>query len=302
MRQNGLLDGAERLRTRLGQGGILACPGAPDALTARMVAQAGFEAVYMTGLGATAVRLGTPDLGLMTQSEMADHARAMVRAADLPVIADADTGYGGPLNVRRMLQDYALAGVAALHIEDQESPKRCGQLAGVRLIARDQATARLRSAVAAREEMRVPTLLIGRTDALQPEGMARALDRAKAYRDTGVDLVFVDGVKTRAEVEDIAQGLQGPKVVSLVDGTDAALLTLPELQEMGFTVALYAVTALFAAIAGTRTALAQLSQSQRPPNPPTASYNDYAQVVDLTGHQSFSHTHEVEGRESWHYQ
>ena len=201
MRQNGLLTGSARLRVRLQSGGILACPGAPDALSARLVAQAGFEAVYMTGLGVTATRLGTPDLGLMTQSEMADQARAMVRACDLPVIADADTGYGGPLNIRRMVQDYALAGVAALHLEDQESPKRCGQLAGVRLITPESAANRLRAAVAARAEMQADTVLIGRTDALQPEGLGRALDRARAYRETGIDLVFVDGVKTRAEVE-----------------------------------------------------------------------------------------------------
>lgn len=292
MRESGLLDGAARLRARLARGHILACPGASDALTARLIAEAGFEAIYMTGLGATASRLGTPDLGLMTQSEMADHARAMVRASDLPIIADADTGYGGPLNIRRMLQDYVLAGVAALHLEDQESPKRCGQLAGVRLVPQAQAVARLRAVVAARDEMGGETVLIGRTDALQPEGIANALDRAKAYRDAGIDLVFVDGVKTRTEVEAIAQGLDGPKVVSLVDGTDAALLTVPELQEMGFDVVLYAVTALFAAIAGTRQALSGLRQNQRPTTPPPADYADYAQVVDLAGHQAFSHRFE----------
>ncbi|MBW6495515.1 MAG: isocitrate lyase/PEP mutase family protein [Burkholderiaceae bacterium] len=289
------MDGAKRLRARLAQGGILACPGAADALTARLVVQAGFDAVYMTGLGATAARLGTPDLGLMTLSEMADQARAMVRACELPVIADADTGYGGPLNVRRMLQDYSLAGVAALHLEDQENPKRCGQLSGVRLVSRDQAAARLRSVVAARTEMQLDVVLIGRTDALQPEGLPSALARAKAYRDTGIDLVFVDGVKTRAEVEGIARGLDGPKVVSLVDGTDAALLTLPELEEMGFTAALYAVTALFAAIAGTRAALSALRQNLRPTTPPPAEYTDYAQVVDLSGHQAFSHAFETNG-------
>jgi 2-methylisocitrate lyase-like PEP mutase family enzyme len=292
MRQTGLLNGAARLRARLDRGGILACPGAADALIARLVQQAGFEAVYMTGLGATAARLGTPDLGLMTQSEMADHARAMVRACDLPVVADADTGYGGPLNIRRTVQDYALAGVAALHLEDQESPKRCGQLAGVRLIDRASAAQRLRAAVAARDEMQADTVLIGRTDALQPEGLDRALDRARAYRDTGIDLVFVDGVKTRAEVEGIARGLDGPKVVSLVDGTDAAQLRLSDLNGMGFSVALYAVTALFGAIAGANDALATLAETQRPPADPRTSYGDYARLVDLAGHQEFSHQFE----------
>ncbi|MFD1343128.1 isocitrate lyase/PEP mutase family protein [Litorisediminicola beolgyonensis] len=294
MRRTGLTDGATRLRARLAQPHILACPGAADPLTARQVALAGFEAVYMTGLGATASRLGTPDLGFMTQSEMAEQARALVRACDIPVIADADTGYGGPLNVRRMLQDYALSGVAGLHLEDQVSPKRCGQLSGVRLVGRAEAAARLRAVVAAREEMQVDTVLIGRTDALQPEGLASALDRAKAYRDTGVDLVFIDGVKTRAEVEGIARGLDGPKVVSLVDGTDAALLTLPELEAQGFTVALYAVTALFAAIAGVQKALSDLHRSQKPASPPPASYEDYARIVDLEGHQAFSSAFEAD--------
>lgn len=295
MRQNGLLCGATRLRARLARGGILACPGAADALTARLVADAGFEAVYMTGLGATASRLGTPDLGLMTQSEMADQARAMVRACDLPVIADADTGYGGPLNVRRTLQDYALAGVAALHLEDQETPKRCGQLAGVRLISRAQAVGRLRAAVAARAEMQAQMLLIGRTDALQPDGLEAALDRARAYQDTGVDLVFVDGVKTRAEAEGIARQLTGPKVVSLVDGTDAASLTFAELEDMGFAVALYAVTALFGAIAGARAALSGLRHDQHPAVLPVATYADYAGIVGLSGHQHFAHRYEDEG-------
>lgn len=292
MRQTGLLNGAARLRARLARGGILACPGGADALTARLVQQAGFEAVYMTGLGATAARLGTPDLGLMTQSEMADQARAMVRACDLPVIADADTGYGGPLNIRRTVQDYAMAGVAALHLEDQESPKRCGQLAGVRLIDRASAVQRLSAAVAARDEMQANTVLIGRTDALQPEGLDRALDRARAYRDTGIDLVFVDGVKTRAEVEGIAQGLDGPKVVSLVDGTDAAQLGLSDLEDMGFCVALYAVTALFGAISGAGDALTTLALTGRPPVQSRTDYGDYAQVVDLVGHQAFSHQFE----------
>ena len=294
MRQAALMGGAARLRARLAAGGILAAPGAADALTARLVAATGFEAVYMTGLGATAARLGTPDLGLMTQTEMADHARAMVRAVDLPVIADADTGYGGPLNLRRTLQDYVQAGVAALHLEDQASPKRCGQLAGVRLVPRAEAALRLRALVAARDEAGSDIVLIGRTDALQPEGLDLALERARAYGDAGVDLVFVDGVKTRAEVEAIARNLDGPKVVSLVDGTDAARLTLPDLQELGFSVALYAVTALFAALAAGRAALLALRADGRPaagPNP-AFSYDDYAGIVDLHGHQAFAHDHE----------
>jgi len=290
-----LMSGAARLRTLLAKGDIVAAPGAPDALTARLVERAGFPAVYMTGLGATATLLGQPDLGLLTQTEMAHHARAMVRAVRIPVIADADTGYGGPLNVRRTVAEFTQAGVAALHIEDQESPKRCGQLAGLRLVSRHEAEMRIASAVAARQEIGSDLLIMGRTDALQPEGLAAALDRAKGYRDQGADLAFVDGVRTRAEVEGIARGLAGPKVVSLVDSTDAATLTRAELTELGFSVVLYAVTTLFAACTAIDRALAHLSEAGRAEVlPGQTSYAGFCEIVDLAHFQAFAHRHETQ--------
>jgi 2-methylisocitrate lyase-like PEP mutase family enzyme len=127
------MNAAEMLRQRLKAGGIIAAPGAPDSLTARLIEQAGFEAIYMTGFGATASRLGRPDIGLLTQTEMTTHARDMARAVTIPIIADADTGYGGPANIARSIEEYAQAGVAAIHLEDQVAPKRCGQLAGLRI-------------------------------------------------------------------------------------------------------------------------------------------------------------------------
>lgn len=187
------------LRTRLRENRLIVAPGAYDALTARLVEKHGFEAVYMTGLGATAARLGQPDLGLMTQTEMADCARAMTSTVTVPVIADADTGYGGVLNVARTVHEYIKSGVAGLHIEDQASPKRCGQLAGIQLVGHREAKARLTAAIEARGDNDI--VIIGRTDALPALGMNEAIERAKCYRDTGVDLVFVDGVKTRKEVE-----------------------------------------------------------------------------------------------------
>ncbi|WP_346892490.1 isocitrate lyase/PEP mutase family protein [uncultured Roseibium sp.] len=290
-----LMGGPARLKNLLTKGMLVAAPGAPDCLTARMVEQAGFPAVYMTGLGATAMRLGQPDLGLMTQTEMADHARAMVRAVPVPVIADADTGYGGPLNVRRTVEEYAQAGVAALHLEDQESPKRCGQLAGVRLVSAREAELRIAAAVSARREAGADMLLIGRTDALQPEGLGSALDRVRRYRDLGADLAFVDGVKTRKEAEGIARGLEGPKVISLVDGTDAASLSRSELTEMGFSIVLYAVTTLFAAGAAIREALAHLSRAGTPDGLPNQmTYAEFCETVDLSRFQTFAHEHEAE--------
>lgn len=291
-----LMSAASRLRARLAETGILAAPGAPDALTARLVEKAGFDAVYMTGLGATASRVGQPDLSILTQTEMSDHARSMVRAVGIPVIADADTGYGGPLNMRRTVREYIQAGAAAMHIEDQISPKRCGQLSGVRLIDRLEGELRLKAAVEARSEAGADIVLIGRTDALQPEGLPVALDRAKAYGDAGVDLLFVDGVKTRAEVEGIAVGLDAPKVISIVDGTDAAQLTRAELEQMGFSMVLYAVTTLFSAAAAMRAALDHLKTQGTPQGiSPQITYAEFCDIVGLAGFQDFAHRHEMGG-------
>jgi len=280
------------LRQRLQQGGILAAPGAPDALSARVIAAAGFEAVYMTGLGATASRLGLPDLGLMTQTEMAEHARAMCRAVDVPVIADADTGYGGPLNIRRAVADYVQAGVAALHLEDQVSPKRCGQLAGVKVVPIAEAEARLKTALAARDEYG-DMIIIARTDALPGSGIEVAAERARRYAGLGVDLVFVDGVKTVAEVEAIAARVQGPKVISIVDGTDAARLDLKTLDQMGFAICLYAVTGLFAGLAAQTAAFAALRSSGALP-PVGYDYSQFCALIGLAPHQQFAHRHEIE--------
>ncbi|TYC61862.1 isocitrate lyase/PEP mutase family protein [Rhodobacterales bacterium] len=268
------------------KGQLASAPGAPDPFTARLVEKAGFDAVYMTGLGATAMRLGSPDLGLMTQTEMADHARAMVRAVGIPVIADADTGYGGALNVARTVEEYMQGGVAALHLEDQVTPKRCGQLAGIRLVEADLAEKRVKAAL--RQRGAGDMMIIARTDALPGEGMDEAVSRASRYRDAGADLVFVDGVKTIAHVEEIARRVEGPKVVSLVDGTEAASLTRAQIADMGFSLVLYAVTTLFAAACASTAALETLRETGATPKEGSMSYSDFCDVVDLKGHQLFA--------------
>lgn len=277
---------ALQLKQRLAQGRILKVPGAFDALSARLVERTGFEAVYMTGFGATAARLGQTDIGLLTQTEMTTHARDMVRAVSIPVIADADTGYGGPSNIARTVHEYRQAGVAAIHLEDQIAPKRCGQMAGIRLMDAQDNERRLRCALAARGDD--PMLVIARTDALPAIGIDEAVDRALRYQNAGVDLVFVDGVKTVAEVQAIARRVSGPKVVSLVDGTPAAVLTADELQDMGFNVVLYAVTTLFSAARAVQQALALLQTHGTPAGvqPPGMTYAEFSDVVGLPEHQS----------------
>jgi len=278
---------ALQLKAALGSGRIVRAPGAYDTLSARLVERAGFEAVYMTGFGATASRLGQPDIGLLTQTEMCTHARDMVRALRLPVIADADTGYGGPSNIERTVREYVQAGVAAIHLEDQVAPKRCGQMAGIRLVDAAENERRLRCALAARGDD--PLLVIGRTDALPAAGIAEALARARRYQDAGVDLVFVDGIQKIAEVEAVARGLPGPKVVSIVDGNETTALSAADLQAMGFAVVLYAVTALFAAARAVEQALASLHDTGTPRDVPTLAYADFTRIVDLETHQRLDH-------------
>lgn len=276
------------LRELLAGPDIVSAPGAPDSITARLVQAAGFPAIYMTGFGATASRLGTPDIGLLTQTEMTEHARNMVRAVDIPIVADADTGYGGPSNIARTIAEYRQAGVAAVHLEDQVAPKRCGQLAGIRLTDAEESADRLRCAVEARGD--ADLLIIARTDALPAIGPDEALRRAALYADAGVDLVFVDGIKTIAEVETVAAGVSGPKVVSLVDGTEAARLTAKDLQGLGFDLVLYAVTTLFAATRAAADALASLAATGSPEQGPAKhTYAEYSDLVDLAHHQDLDH-------------
>ena len=284
------MNAAEHLRQRLKTGGIIAAPGAPDSLTARLIEQAGFEAIYMTGFGATASRLGRPDIGLLTQTEMTTHARDMARAVSIPIIADADTGYGGPANIARTIEEYAQAGVAALHLEDQVAPKRCGQLAGIKLIPAEESVRRLQCAIASRPAH--GPLIIGRTDAMPAMGPEEAVRRALMYQDAGVDLVFVDGIKKISEVEIVARQVPGPKVVSIVDGNETTALTMRDLEGMGFAVVFYAVTALFTAARAMADALAVLKRDGTPAKAASAmmSYAEFSALVDLPRFQALDET------------
>ena len=284
------MNAADHLRQRLKVSGIIAAPGAPDSLTARLIEQAGFEAIYMTGFGATASRLGRPDIGLLTQTEMTTHARDMARAVTIPIIADADTGYGGPANIARTIEEYAQAGVAAIHLEDQVAPKRCGQLAGIKLIPAEENVRRLKCAIASRPAN--GPLIIGRTDAMPAIGPEEAVRRALMYQDAGVDLVFVDGIKKISEVEIVARQVPGPKVVSIVDGNETTALTVHDLEGMGFAVVFYALTALFSAARAVADALAVLKRDGTPAKAASAmmSYAEFSALVDLPRFQALDET------------
>jgi 2,3-dimethylmalate lyase len=195
--------GPGRLRELLAGGEPVLAPGAYDALSARLVEQAGFEAVYMTGFGASASLLGRPDIGLLSFGEMVHSARRLAQAVEVPVIADADDGYGNPINVIRTVKEYEAAGVSAIHIEDQVSPKKCGHLEGKQVIEASEMVEKVRAAAEARSSE--DFVIIGRTDARAVEGLDGALERARRYREAGADVLFVEAPQSEEEVTAVAE-------------------------------------------------------------------------------------------------
>jgi 2,3-dimethylmalate lyase len=255
----------------LARGNPVVAPGAYDALSARLIEQAGFAAVYMTGFGASASLLGRPDVGLLSFAEMVDHARRLVQAVDVPVIADADDGYGNHLNVMRTIREYEAAGVAALHIEDQVAPKRCGHMAGKQVIPAGEMVEKVRAAVEAR---RGDLLIIARTDARAVEGLDAALDRARAYRDAGADALFVEAPEGEREIEAIAAAFPDtPLVFNAVDGGRTPPLPLDRLGELGFGLVLRPVATLFAA--------ARAVQEMLRADETTLRFDEFTDVIGL---------------------
>jgi 2-methylisocitrate lyase-like PEP mutase family enzyme len=240
-----------QLRGLLADARPLLAPGSHDALSARLVEQAGFEAVYMGGFATTASYLGRPDIGLLGGAEMIDNARRIVQAVDLPVIADADTGYGNPINVIRTVREYEQAGVAAIHLEDQVSPKRCGHMSGKSVVSVEDMLAKLRAAVAARVDP--DFVLIARTDALALDGVDAAIERAQRYADAGADVLWVEAPTTEAEIEKIAAQLRGHTVLlNWLEHGRTPAIDIDRLRELGFALVLYPIGSVLAMMAGLR--------------------------------------------------
>jgi len=247
----------------LARGEMILAPGCYDALGARLVEEAGFDAAYMTGFGTAASRLGRPDVGLLTLTEMADNAKRLAQAIEIPVIADADTGYGNPINVIRMVQEYEAAGIAAVHIEDQVMPKKCGHMEGKHLIAADEMVAKVEAAVAAR---RSPDfLIIARTDARAPEGLEAAINRARAYREAGADVLFIEAPQSVAEIETVARSFEDvPLLFNYAEGGKTPPVSHEQLRGFGFSIVIFPISTLLTATAAMRAALAQIKADGTP--------------------------------------
>lgn len=283
---------AAALRQLVRAGKPLVLPGAANALTAGLVEQAGFEAVYLTGAGVTNSLLGVADLGLLTATELAEQVAAMVDSVAIPVIVDADTGFGGPLNVARTFRQLERAGAAAIEIEDQTMPKRCGHFDGKTVVSVTEMLARIYAALDARDNDDV--MLIARTDAREVNGFEDAIERACRYAEAGADMTFIEAPRSADEVAAVPRRVPGPQILNVVEGGKTPMPSYEEVASAGYAAVLYANSTLRASIKSTREVLDILRQ-----------HGSTAAALDLMAtweeRQQLVHRDELEQRSDAYY-
>ena len=235
-----------RLKQLLKAKKLLVAPGAYDVLSAKIISKAGFEAVYMTGYGTSASVLGEPDVGLLTMSEMLKRAGDIANAVEVPVIADGDTGFGNPLNVRRTVREYEKAGACAIQLEDQVAPKKCGHMLGREVISLEEMVQKIKAAVDIRNDS--DFVIIARTDARTNYGLEEALRRGKAYEEAGADVLFIESPESVAELQKINETFPDtPTLANMIEGGRTPLPTVDELEKLGFAIAIFPLGPLYAA-------------------------------------------------------
>lgn len=249
---------ARKLRQLLERPAILVAPGAVDALTGRLIEEAGFEAVYASGAGIANVQFGLPDIGLITLTEMIESIGRIVKAVSVPVIADADTGYGNALNVTRTVQLYEDAGVAAIQLEDQVTPKKCGHFNGKEVISAEEMAQKIQAAVRARREM----LIVARTDSLATHGLDEAIQRANLYARAGADLIFVEAPTQRDQIAALPQQIAAPLLFNMTEGAKTPVIGHEELQAMGYRIVIHPNLTMRIAARAVQSALSVLQKTK----------------------------------------
>jgi 2-methylisocitrate lyase-like PEP mutase family enzyme len=270
------VSGAAELRQLLAGDELIIAPGVYDGISASLVGKLGFSAAYMTGAGVSASAYGLPDIGLLTLTEMAERARVLAGLLEIPLIADADTGYGSPINVVRTVHEYERAGVAAIQFEDQVFPKRCGHLSGKDVIDADSFSVALRAAIEARRDPN--TVIIARTDARAPLGIEEAISRANAYAEVGADVIFVEAPESLEEIERIAHEVAAPLLLNVVVGGRTPEIEHRRLVELGYRIAIHPGAALQAAALAAIGALGGLRE-----NGPALAASSPEDFFDLFG-------------------
>ena len=269
---------AQRLHKVLAEPGIEIVPGCFDAISAKLVADAGFKVTFMSGFAVSAACLGLPDTGLISFAEMLDTLCNCCSAArDVPVIGDGDTGYGNAINVQRTVIEYARAGAAAVMIEDQVSPKKCGHTRGKQVITRDEARMKIRAAVDVKRDLDI--LILARTDARAVHGFDEALARCRDFEAEGADIIFLEAPENEAEMTRFCEAMQKPCMANMVPGGKTPVLPPKALQQIGYKLALYPVALLTSAIAAMKTTLAALRPESGNSLPPSISFAELQKVV-----------------------
>ncbi|MDD2247616.1 isocitrate lyase/PEP mutase family protein [Aminobacterium sp. MB27-C1] len=248
-----------RLRTLLYQDQIVVAPGTHDCLTARIIEKEGFNALYMTGYGTSASMLGKPDVGLLTLTEMVARASRLVEAVNIPVIADADTGYGNAVNVARTVREYEKAGVACLQLEDQVAPKKCGHMLGREIIPKDEMVGKIKAACDARQDDNL--MIIARTDARTTCGIDEAIERGLAYEEAGADIIFVESPETEEEMKKITSIFVVPVLANMVEHGRTPFLPVSKLEEIGYNLAIFPVTSTYVIAKAVQDVMATLKKT-----------------------------------------
>ena len=248
---------AKGLRQLLARPEILVAPGAVDALTARLIEDGGFQAIYASGAGIANAQFALPDIGLVTMTEMIETIGRMIDAVNIPVIADGDTGYGNALNVARTIQAYEDIGVAAIQLEDQVTPKKCGHFNGKEVVSAEEMVQKIRAAIKARKEM----LMIARTDSLATHGMEEAIRRANLYADAGADIIFVEAPTQKVQIAELPKRINAPLLFNMTEGAKTPIMAHDELQAMGYRIVIHPNLAMRIAARGVQSALAVLQKT-----------------------------------------
>ena len=285
---------ATKLRELISSGVFLPMPCCFDALSGKMIEQAGFSLTFMSGFAASASRIGAPDLGLMSYGEVVDHARNITDATSIPLIADGDTGYGNAKNVMRTVSGLAKAGCAGVLIEDQLAPKRCGHTPGKEVVGREEAFDRIKAAVDARENGD-DILILARTDANHTYGLTEALDRAQKFHDLGADILFVEAPKNEEEMKQICSELPGCKMANIVEGGLTPNIPMSELNEMGYQIAAYPLTLLSASMRAMKNALANL-RSDTPRDKDILNFSELRDIIGFEEYYEISSQYETSKR------
>jgi len=287
MTNSGAPSKSELIRGLLQTGMTINMPGVYDGLTSRLATQAGFEVLFISGYSVAASKLGMPDYGYLTQMEMADTARSVCANTPLPVIVDADTGYGNPLNAIRTARLFHAAGAGGIFLEDQQWPKKCGHFAGKKVIETSEWLAKLQAVLDLKAEG-IDLYVVARTDALSAVSAKEAIERAKQARDLGADAVFVEAPETIEQLEQVAKQVEGVvKVANMIEGGKTPLLTPKELHELGYDLIVTPLSAVLAAAKAIQDAFAALHRygTLRDHMDKVVAFHEFEPIVDLEGHQ-----------------